>query len=419
MRNQHARPRTRALALAALFAAVCPLSGPASAAPSPPVPAPLTEAAEAVPGQYIVHLRTGTTPESVLSPLGVTPRHVYEHALNGFSAALTPAQLETVRLLPGVRAVEENAVSRTPATVSDRAGARTPAPAPEGRSARPVPEDLWGLDRIDQQYLDLDGEFNATRTGQDVTVYVVDSGIDAKHPEFGGRVSKGVDYVNDGNEWCGHHGTHVAGTIGGESVGVAPGARLVSLRVSNCSGSGASDDYVAAFEWAIEDAGKHGGPAVLNGSFGGFGRFLAMDSAAESLWDAGVLPVVSAGNDRADACDQNPANSPYAFTVAGADSRDHQYDRPGHGGTNHGKCVQLYAPGEYIYSALPNDSYGTLSGTSMAAPHVTGTAALYKELNPKATAADVWRWLLDNATPGQVDNPGPNTPNLLLYTDGI
>ncbi|GLF99137.1 S8 family peptidase [Streptomyces yaizuensis] len=420
MRSHHFRARTRTIVPAVLAVAVSALTGPAAATPPPPVPVPLTEATEAVPGQYIVLLESGTTPASVLSTLGATPRHVYEHALNGFSAALTPAQLEAVRILPGVRAVEENAVGRAPATVFERADAPASVPGGRGRSARPVSDDLWGLDRIDQRYLPLDGQYNAKSTGKDIRVYVVDSGIDASHPEFGGRVSKGADYVNDGNEFCGSHGTHVAGTIGGRTVGVAPGTRLVSLRVNDCADSGSLDDYVAAFEWAVKDAEGHGVPAVLNASLGGSGRFQAIDDATRSLWKAGVLPVVAAGNERSDACGLTPANSPFAFTVAATDSDDKQYEQfAGSGGTNYGKCVQLYAPGKYIYSAFSGGGYGLMSGTSMATPHVAGAAALYKEVHPKATAADVWRWLLDSATPGQVTDPGPNTPNLLLYLNGI
>ncbi|AQT75993.1 MULTISPECIES: S8 family peptidase [Streptomyces] len=390
------------LTAAVLLAAAPALGGAAAADVPEPVPAPLFASAAAVPGKYIVSLDEGVDADGLAERLGLEPTFVYGSAMNGFAVPLTPGQLDDVRATPGVRSVEADAEVSAP-----------PTPAgPAAPSAARAPAPTWGLDRIDQRTLPLDGDFTTGGDGAGVTAYILDTGIDYAHPEFEGRAEPGFDAVGDGagGQDCEGHGTHVAGTVGGRTYGVARAVRLVSVRVLGCDGRGEYSAVVAGLDWVAANATQ---PAVLNVSLGG-GRSDAVNRAATAVAEAGTLPVVAAGNSAADACTVSPASADRVLTVAASNRWDEQSAF-----SNRGGCVEIHAPGEQIDSALLGGDTVALNGTSMAAPHVTGTAALYKAAHPAATPEEVAGRLLETSTEDLLTGTGADTPNRLLFTDGI
>ncbi|MFE3720619.1 S8 family peptidase [Streptomyces cyaneofuscatus] len=395
--------RLRARWAPAALLLIAPLIGTTTPATADTGPegVPVERSARAVPGQYIVTLEPELSPDTVLEEFGLRPLFTYGNVLHGFAVTLTATELEAVRAVPGVLAVEENAEV---AVEAPRAGGLFRAPAA-----------TWGTDRIDQRALPLDDTFTTTATGDGVKVYVVDTGIEAGHAEFGSRVVKGYDAVGDGRDGqdCNGHGTHVAGTVGGSVSGVAKDASLVGVRVLNCQGRGTWAGIIAGFDWVAKDAAGSSTPAVLNASLGG-ARSRAVDAAVEAVADAGVLPVVAAGNEDQDACDVSPAAADGVVTVGASDRQDRETAF-----SNWGSCVSLYAPGADVVSAKLGGGTVSLNGTSMASPHVAGVAALYKQDNPSATPAAVTRWLTDTATPDVLSGLGQGSPDLLLYTGGL
>ncbi|MFJ4594917.1 MULTISPECIES: S8 family peptidase [unclassified Kitasatospora] len=394
-------------ASAALLLTLTPVTAlaPAAYAAQPPITTATTAAvavahsASAVPGQYIVTLKHGRDPGQVLRTLGITPRFTYTDTLNGFAATLDPLLLRAVRTSPAVEAVEENTTLRVPAPH-------------DGASATRAPAATWGLDRIDQRNLPLDGQFTTHGHGAGTTAYILDTGIDYTHPEFDGRAVPGFDAVGDGQNGrdCHGHGTHVAGTVAGRTYGVAPQARLVSVRIVDCTGNGDKAQMIAGLDWVAHHAQY---PAVLNAS-AGEERSQALNDATTALSDKGVLPVVSAGNDAADACTASPASADRVVTVAATNRQDQESTF-----SNWGPCVTLHAPGQAIESAKLGGGSTTLSGTSMAAPHVTGAAALYTAEHPDADPAETAAFLQRAATRNVLSNVHQDTPNLLLFTDGL
>ncbi|MDY0811435.1 S8 family peptidase [Kitasatospora purpeofusca] len=363
--------------------------------------APLQRAVQAVPGQYIVTVRQGLDPAATAAKVkGVEPLHTYRTVLNGFSARLDAHQLRMVRALPGVEAVEEDGRASIPKAV--------PASATTKREAA----SSWGLDRIDQKKLPLDESFTVEGDGAGVTAYVIGTGIEYAHEEFEGRATSGTDVVGDGQDGvdCNGHGTHIAGTIGGKTYGIARKVNLGSVRVLGCDGTGSYERLIAGFEWLAANAKK---PAVANISLGG-DVSEALNKAADALTDAGVLPILAAGNSSKDACFVSPASASRVITVAASNKWDEETAF-----TNLGPCVDLYAPGEEIVSAKLGGGSKADSGTSMAAPHVVGVVALYLAAHPNATPEDIAEWLQDNATTDVLTNVSKGTPNLLLYTNGL
>ncbi|WP_405530082.1 S8 family peptidase [Streptomyces avidinii] len=386
---------TAALALGAPLAAA---SQSAPAAPEP-TPAPLVRAANPVPGQYIVTLDKLVDPARTAQKLGLKPTFLYSKALNGFAVPLTPLQLTLVRNSLGVKAVEEDAKVQSVPRQSPATGTRAPSSS-------------WGLDRIDQQQLPLDNTFTPQGNGAGVTAYILDTGIDYGHAEFGGRATFGFDAIGDGRQGqdCNGHGTHVAGTVAGKSYGVASKANLVSVRVLGCDGKGTYSGMIAGFDWVAKNAAQ---PAVLNGSLGG-DLSQALNNAATALSDAGVLPVLAAGNDAKDACMVSPASAERVVTVAASNRYDEETDF-----SNWGTCAELYAPGEDITSAKLGGGAVALNGTSMASPHVAGVVALYKQEHPKADPGEIAEYLDDSSTKDVLSKVSKSSPNQLLFTNGL
>jgi subtilisin family serine protease len=347
----------------------------------------------AIPNHYIVTLRAGANPRAVAAIAGVAPKYVYTAALNGFAAALTPGQLNAIQHQRSVQSVEQDQEVHIDATETMDANG-----------------DPWGLDRIDQRSLPLSRSYSYTGGGSGVRAYIIDTGIQTSHPDFGGRASAVYDALGGNGQDCNGHGTHVAGTVGGATYGVAKAAYLRAVRVLDCSGSGSISGIIAGVNWVAQNS-IH--PAVANMSLGG-NYSASLNSAVTSLVNSGVFVAVAAGNSSADACNYSPASASGTYTVAAEDRTDTRASF-----SNYGGCVDGYAPGVGIKSDWLNSGTNTISGTSMATPHVTGVGALYKGDYGDASASTIITWIYNNATANVIKSNPAGTNNLLLYKGGL
>ncbi|MEO5817612.1 MAG: S8 family peptidase [Gemmatimonadaceae bacterium] len=381
-----------ALALAACSDASNPPSSPASPQQIQVPLAPVySKGDDGIPNDYIVVYKegvvTGTLSRAAATVANLigTPKFSYDAVLNGFAATLTPEQLAKLRANPNIEYIEQDAVIELSTTQS---GA------------------TWGIDRIDQRNRPLSGTYTYTSTGAGVTAYIIDTGIQTSHPQFGGRAAVAYDALGGNGQDCNGHGTHVAGTVGSSTYGVAKGVQLRAVRVLNCSGSGSTSGVIAGMNWV---ANNHVAKSVANMSLGG-GYSSATNTAANNLASKGVFLAVAAGNSNANACNSSPSSAANVTSVAASTSTDAKASY-----SNYGSCVHLYAPGSSITSTWLSGGTNTISGTSMASPHVAGVAALYKATFGDASYSTIRTWLTTNATSGVITGNPSGTPNRLLY----
>jgi subtilisin family serine protease len=347
--------------------------------------------AQAISDSYIVVLKPGSSASSknLTQRYGGQVKTNYSATVHGFQAHMSAYEASHLAANADVAFVEQDAKVSIAATETNA---------------------TWGLDRIDQRALPLSKSYTYA-TASNVTAYVLDTGIRISNTEFGGRARNGYDFIDKDAtaQDCNGHGTHVAGTIGGSTYGVAKDVKLVAVRVLDCGGSGSYSAIIAGIDWVTKNAVK---PAVANMSIGG-SLSPALNAAVTRSIASGVTYAVAAGNDNTNACNQSPAATPDAITVGATDASDNRASF-----SNYGKCVDVFAPGVQITSSYnkSDTSAAVMSGTSMASPHVAGAAALVLGAHPAWTAAQVRDSLVTNATPDKVKSPGTGSPNKLLYT---
>jgi len=386
--------RCYAVALSALVLVAC--AEPPVTPNAPPVQALGNQAPlymkgdDGIPGQYIVVFNDdvdnphGKAKEKTLKANGKL-KFTYGAALKGFAAELSDEAVAALRADPDVAYVEQDQEVSISTTQS---GA------------------TWGIDRIDQRNLPLSGTYTYTSTGTGVRAYIIDTGIQTSHPQFGSRASAVYDAFGGNGQDCNGHGTHVAGTVGSTTYGVAKNVYLRAVRVLDCNGSGSTSGVIAGMDWVRTNRIN---PAVANMSLGG-GYSSAMNTAANNLANSGVFLAVAAGNSNANACNYSPSSASAVTSVMSSTSGDAKSSF-----SNWGSCTHLYAPGSSITSTWLNSGTNTISGTSMATPHVTGVAALYKATFGDAASSTIRTWLINNATAGVISGNPTGTPNRLLY----
>ncbi len=368
------------VALAAMACALFAWAGTANAQ---------EKSGDPIPGSYIVVVEDGSDPKAVANSQDAKTKHVYRSAINGFAAELTDQQVAKLRKSDKVAYVEQDRVVTASATQTNA---------------------TWGIDRIDQRNRPLSTTYTYNATASNVNAYVIDTGIMTSHSQFGGRAANVYDAFGGNGQDCNGHGTHVAGTIGSSTYGVAKQARLRGVRVLNCSGSGSTSGIISALNWLRTN---HVKPAVANMSLGG-GYSSTLNQATTNLVNAGVFVAVAAGNESQNACNVSPASASGTFTSAASDRNDVRASF-----SNYGGCVDGYAPGVNITSAWHNGGTRTISGTSMASPHTAGVGALYKATYGDAAWSTIRDWINANATSGVIRSNVSGTPNRLLYKSSL
>ncbi|WP_432978557.1 S8 family serine peptidase [Dactylosporangium sp. CA-233914] len=353
-----------------------------------------TDAAGVIKDRYIVVMKDGstTTSDALAGKVGGRIEDRFDSAVRGFSGRMNAAAARRLAADPAVQYVEQDRMVSIEATQTSA---------------------TWGLDRIDQAALPLDNSYTYG-PASNVTAYIIDTGVRLTHSEFAGRARSGYDFVDNDSDAsdCQGHGTHVAGTVGGKTYGVAKDVKLVAVRVLDCSGNGSYSQIIAGVDWVTKNAVK---PAVANMSLGGAAG-TTLDNAVKKSIASGVTYAVAGGNDSANACSKSPARLPEAITVGATDANDTRASF-----SNFGNCLDLFAPGVNITSSSNASNTGTqrMSGTSMATPEVTGAAALYLAGHPAATPQQVRDALVAGATNGVVKSAGSGSPNKLLNTTSL
>lgn len=390
------------LALSAGLLAMAAAQSPAAAGPLSDDPSGTGTiknqgATGAIDGSYTVvlkgeHSRSKTTAKAVsqqatslTKTYGGKVSHTYSAALRGFSVKISGDAARKLAADPAVDYVSQNTKVKASET--------------------------WGLDRIDQEDLPLDDSYKAPNDGADSTVYVVDTGLDMTHPDFEGRAKSGPDFVDgdDDSSDCQGHGTHVAGTVGSKTYGVAKKTNLVGVRVLDCQGSGSTDAITKAIDWVTQNAPE---ASVGNMSLGG-GKDPALDDAVENSTKGGVVWAVAAGNETSDACNVSPGGAPSAYTTGSTDETDKLSDF-----SNYGECVDINAPGTDITSTSNGGGTEEMSGTSMASPHAAGALAVARTANTGGTPEDAMKAVSDGASSDKIDDPN-GSPNLLLNVSNL
>lgn len=387
----------RMLTVLAMTAAAAGSFSFASAAAAAPAEGTVRGTGEAgtMKDHYIVVMKDGstTTSDALAGKVGGAVSARFSSTVKGFSGTMSATAARRLAADPAVAYVEQDRIVKVEATTQTGA--------------------TWGLDRIDQQALPLNGSYTYG-PASNVTAYIIDTGLRAGHSEFGGRARSGYDFVDKDADSadCQGHGTHVAGTVGGATYGVAKDVKLVGVRVLDCQGSGSYSQIIAGVDWVTKNAVK---PAVANMSLGGSAGS-TLDEAVKKSIASGVTYAVAGGNDSANACTKSPARLPEAITVGATDSKDARA-----GFSNFGSCLDIFAPGVNILSSANSSNTGTtkMSGTSMATPHVAGAAALYLAGHPAATPAQVRDALVNGAVNGVVTGAGSGSPNKLLNTTAL
>lgn len=356
---------------------------------------------DAIHGHYIVVLdqdssgktgdlfTTARTTNDLTVAYGAVATNIYAYAINGFSAQMSEEQALKLSSDPRVKFVEEDSIMSATVTQNNPP---------------------WGLDRIGQRDLPLNAVYSYTTTGSGVNVYIIDTGIRRTHTQFGGRAFVGFDSVGDGQNTndCNGHGTHVSGTVGGSTYGVAKAVRLFAVRVLNCSGSGSNAGVIAGVDWVTAN---HASPAVANMSLGG-GVSTALDTAVNNSINSGVTYAIAAGNSNTNASNSSPARVAAAITVGSSTMSDARSSF-----SNFGSVVDIFAPGSSILSSYntSDTATATLSGTSMATPHVAGVAARFLQSNPAASPATVRNAIVNAATLNHLSGIPAGTSNRLLF----
>jgi subtilisin family serine protease len=352
---------------------------------------------KAIPGRYIVVFtadvaRPAQEATNLLRGTNATLHHTFNNAIKGFAATIPSAALPGLQNNPMVDYIEQDQTVRLTQATSPQSGA------------------TWGLDRIDQTSLPLNGQYNFNGSGAGTTAFIIDTGLRADHVEFTGRVLPGYNAVADtnGTNDCNGHGTHVAGTVGGTTWGVAKSVNLVPVRVLDCAGSGTLSGVIAGIDWV---AGSSLRPAVANMSLGS-ANSSTVNAAVAGAYNKGVTMVVAAGNNNADACTYSPSSEPTAITVGATTNTDARASY-----SNYGACLDVFAPGTNITSAwyTGTTATNTISGTSMASPHVAGVAALALQANPLSSPAQIATFITTYATLNKVTSAGTGSPNRLVY----